>query len=211
MFATDPQNPPQAISAVKALALANAGGQRIYQVTPANQAATLPNIRHDAGTMAEIRAALAVGKTVITHTDPVSVPGWSGAGYIILDPDTGEGAYRIGGAINGGLIILSLILIVTVIAILAVLLAPSVLAGLLVAVPLMADLAAFSLTLNRIAESGLSREEKAHAGNQAAAAFALAALSRVIPWRLGGIRAVLLGRYTTVMISFINRIWFATI
>ena len=46
MFATDPQNPPQAISAGKALALANAGGQRICQITPANQAATLPNTRH---------------------------------------------------------------------------------------------------------------------------------------------------------------------
>jgi len=42
-----------------------------------------------------------VGKTVITHTDPVSVPGWSGAEYIILDPDTGEGAYRIGGGLDG--------------------------------------------------------------------------------------------------------------
>ena len=55
--------------------------------------------------MAEIRAALAVGKTVITHTDPVSVPGWSGAGYIILDPDTGEGAYRIGGGLDGAFLL----------------------------------------------------------------------------------------------------------
>ena len=125
MFATDPQNPPRAISAVKALALANAGGQRIYQVTPANQAATLLNIRHDAGTMAEIRAALAVGKTVITHTDPVSVPGWSGAGYIILDPDTGEGAYRIGGGLDGSWIIIVVFLILAI-AILATILSGQV-------------------------------------------------------------------------------------
>lgn len=38
---------------------------------------------------------------MITHTDAVIVPGWSGAGYIILDPITGEGAYKIGGGQNG--------------------------------------------------------------------------------------------------------------
>lgn len=32
----------------------------------------------------------------------MSVPGWSGAGYIILDPDTGSGAYKIAGGSNGG-------------------------------------------------------------------------------------------------------------
>jgi len=42
-----------------------------------------------------------VGKEVITHTDAVSVPGWSGAGYIIFDPQTGSGAYKIGGGQNG--------------------------------------------------------------------------------------------------------------
>jgi len=53
--------------------------------------------------MAEIRASLAVGKTVITHTDAVSIPGgWSGAGYIILDPETNVGAWKIGGGLNGG-------------------------------------------------------------------------------------------------------------
>jgi len=52
--------------------------------------------------MNDIQNALAVGKEVITHTNPISVPGWTGAGYIIFDPDTGEGAYRITGGGNGG-------------------------------------------------------------------------------------------------------------
>ena len=52
--------------------------------------------------MAEINAALQVGKEVITHTDAISVPGWSGAGYIIFDPVTGGGAYKISGGGNGG-------------------------------------------------------------------------------------------------------------
>jgi len=54
--------------------------------------------------MDEIRHALNAGKQVTTHTDAVSVPGWSGAGYIITDPTTGDGAYKISGGGNGGFI-----------------------------------------------------------------------------------------------------------
>jgi hypothetical protein len=100
------QNPGEAISAVKALQKANAQGQRIYHITQANQATILPNIHHHPDTMAEIKNALNAGKEVITHTDAVSVPGWSGAGYIITDPVTGDGAYKISGGGNGGILIL---------------------------------------------------------------------------------------------------------
>jgi hypothetical protein len=98
------QNPGEAISAVKALQKANAQGQRIYHITQANQATILSNIHHDPDTMDEIQNALNAGKEVITHTDAISVPGWSGAGYIITDPVTGDGAYKISGGGNGGYI-----------------------------------------------------------------------------------------------------------
>jgi hypothetical protein len=52
--------------------------------------------------MNEIIASLNSGKMVITHTESVSVPGWTGAGYIILDQATGSGAYKISGGANGG-------------------------------------------------------------------------------------------------------------
>ncbi len=55
--------------------------------------------------MDEIRQSLATGKEVITHTDAVSVPGWTGAGYIIFDPITGDGAYKISGGTNGGFLL----------------------------------------------------------------------------------------------------------
>ncbi len=96
------ENPGEAISAVKALQKASSAGQRIYHVTRDNQASVLAAIHHDAETMDEIRNALNAGKEVITHTDAVSVPGWSGAGYIIVDPETGDGAYKISGGGNGG-------------------------------------------------------------------------------------------------------------
>jgi hypothetical protein len=101
---TNEQNPGEAISAVKALQKANAAGQRIYHITQANQSTILPNIHHHPDTMAEIQNALNAGKEVITHADAVSVPGWTGAGYIITDPVTGDGAYKISGGGNGGAI-----------------------------------------------------------------------------------------------------------
>jgi len=52
--------------------------------------------------MSEIEQAINQGKEVITHTDAVTVPGYMGAGYIILDPITGDGAYKIAGGENGG-------------------------------------------------------------------------------------------------------------
>ncbi len=118
---TSEQNPGEAISAVKALSKANAAGQRIYHLTPANQTNALQNIHHDSSTMAEIQSALAVGKEVVTHTDPVSVPGYTGAGYIIIDPITGSGAYKIGGGINGGvLVFLGFLLLAAIIALPAI-------------------------------------------------------------------------------------------
>ncbi len=100
MFVT-PDNPGEAISTVKALEKANLAGQRIVHITAANEAAVLPNLHLDPDTITEIQAALHAGKEVITHTDPVTVPGWTGAGYIIFDPETGEGAYRISGGQSG--------------------------------------------------------------------------------------------------------------
>jgi hypothetical protein len=101
MFVT-PENPGEAVSAVKALQKAAQQGQRIYHITQANQATALPNIRQSSLVMSEIRQALAVGKEVIVHTDPINVPGWTGAGYVITDPDMGDGAWKIGGGANGG-------------------------------------------------------------------------------------------------------------
>ncbi len=100
----DPDTPetPNGISAVKALALASQQGQRVYHLTAHNQATILPSIHHHPDTLDEIRTALSAGKEVITHTDAVSVPGWSGAGYIIFDPETGDAAYKISGGRNGG-------------------------------------------------------------------------------------------------------------
>jgi hypothetical protein len=53
-------------------------------------------------TRSDIRDAVAAGREVLVHTHPIQVPGWVGAGYIILDPATGAGAWKITGGANGG-------------------------------------------------------------------------------------------------------------
>ena len=104
MFNTDPANPIDGISAVKALQLAAQQGQKIYQITPQNQATVLPQLTLSGLAMKEIRQGLAAGKEVIAHANQVSVPGFTGEGYIITDPVTGSGAYKISGGGNGGFI-----------------------------------------------------------------------------------------------------------
>jgi len=38
---------------------------------------------------------------VTTHQADITLNGWTGSGYVILDPETGAGAYKISGGSNG--------------------------------------------------------------------------------------------------------------
>lgn len=100
MFSTS-SNSGQAVSAVKALSIASANGQRMYRLNSTNMANTLPLLHFESETIEEIKSAILSGKDVITHTDPIVLNNWSGAGYIIIDPSTGDGSYKISGGKNG--------------------------------------------------------------------------------------------------------------
>jgi len=104
IFNTDPTNPTQAISTIKALQLANTQGQQIYKIDSTNIDTVLPKLNLSSTIKQDIQSSVNAGKYVITHTDNVSVPGWSGAGYAIIDPLTGSDAYLISGGENGGYI-----------------------------------------------------------------------------------------------------------
>jgi hypothetical protein len=104
------QNPAQAdcaqaVSAVKAIAIAQAEGQRIYTINQSNAATALPKLSIGGDVGAEIRNAIQAGKEVTVHERQISAHGWTGYGYVITDPDTGAGAYLIEGKGNGGDII----------------------------------------------------------------------------------------------------------
>ncbi|MFZ1326284.1 MAG: hypothetical protein WAT67_09755 [Candidatus Contendobacter sp.] len=96
------QNPslpdcPQAVSAVKAIAIAARQGQKIYTITQKNAAAALPKLSLSRGVAEEIQNAIAAGKEVTVHEKAINAYGFSGFGYIIIDPDTGVGGYLIEG------------------------------------------------------------------------------------------------------------------
>jgi hypothetical protein len=52
--------------------------------------------------ISEIRNSAAAGMEITAHEQPVNFYGSSQVGYVILDPATGSGAYKIGGGENGG-------------------------------------------------------------------------------------------------------------
>ncbi|MCA2998957.1 MAG: transglutaminase domain-containing protein [Rhodocyclaceae bacterium] len=92
----------QAVSAVRAIAVAQANGQRIYRVTSANIASVLPQLSHTASIKSDIQNYVAAGRHVTISQAPVAVGSWQGAGMIVVDPETGAGSYLIDGKANGG-------------------------------------------------------------------------------------------------------------
>ena len=101
MFSSE-GNKAEGISAVKAIAIASAEGQKIWTITQENIEDALASINLDADTESEIRNSVNSGMIVTTHEQSINFNGWIGEGYIILDPTTGAGAYKISGGGNGG-------------------------------------------------------------------------------------------------------------
>ena len=100
LFSTD-ENPAEGVSTAKALSVATTEGQKIYTLTSDN-ADQLDNITIDDGARAEIESGLSLGMEVTVHEALITVGGWTGSGYVILDPEYGIGAYKISGGESGG-------------------------------------------------------------------------------------------------------------
>ncbi len=92
----------RSIDSMKLLMTASSQGVPLYKITQSNQASVFPLLNLDANVESNISAALAQGQTVFTSRDNVSIGSWSGAGYILQNETTGEGAYLISGGLNGG-------------------------------------------------------------------------------------------------------------
>lgn len=92
------------ISAVRALQVATQQGQRIYTITSENAQYTIPELTLSQSVKDDIMSAVNAGYQVSTSQSNISYAGWSGAGYIILDKETGAGAYKISGGQNGGVL-----------------------------------------------------------------------------------------------------------
>lgn len=94
----------QGVSAVKMLNLAALQGQKIYRLTATNKelhSSIIASLQIGTDEKYEISNSLASGMEVTVHEKDINVNGWVGCGYIILDPATGAGVYKISGGTNG--------------------------------------------------------------------------------------------------------------
>jgi hypothetical protein len=104
LFSTT-DNPVEGISTVKALQIANDKGIPLYKITQNNISTILPQLQIDWQIKTDIQNAVNAGKVVTAPKANITFNGWTGCGYIIIDPETGAGAYMISGGGNGAVII----------------------------------------------------------------------------------------------------------
>ncbi len=106
---SQPTEPVNAMSAAKALKLANDQGIPIYTVNQSNISSILPVLQVGAEVKSDISNAVNAGKIVIIPKSSIVFNDWIGYGYIIIDPVTGAGAYMISSGSSGAWVILGLI------------------------------------------------------------------------------------------------------
>ncbi len=92
IFATQPG---ATTSAVCALSRANDDGQKLFVVTQANRAQTIPQLTLPDATREVLDDAAAIGLTALTSQRDVQLATWTGSGYILEDVDTGGGDYAV--------------------------------------------------------------------------------------------------------------------
>ncbi len=90
------------ISASKAISLASTQGQKVWTIDNNNVNLALSKINLSAQAELDIRNAVNAGKIATAHETRINFNGWIGEGYILIDPNTGAGAYMISGGGNGG-------------------------------------------------------------------------------------------------------------
>lgn len=90
-------------SAVKLLARANEMGIPIYSIdSVATWNAVRGELQVSSDVASDIFNAVNAGQQVTIPQRSQQVDDWYGTGYVITDPNTGAGAYRISGGTNGG-------------------------------------------------------------------------------------------------------------
>jgi hypothetical protein len=90
------------VSAIKLLKIAYQQGIPIYTIDNSNINTVLPQLQVSSEVKSDIQNAVNAAKKVIVSKTNVQYNDWNGAGYIILDPVKGSGAYMISGGLSGG-------------------------------------------------------------------------------------------------------------
>jgi len=92
----------ESVSAVKIMQIANSLGIPTYQITKDNVSQILPLLQIPSDVKFDIQNSINAGMVVTIPKREITYNNWIGIGYIILDPNTGAGAYMISGGLGGG-------------------------------------------------------------------------------------------------------------
>jgi len=95
----------EAISAVKAIQLANDQGIPIHTITWSNVNTELPLLQISSQTKTEIMNAVYAGKEALVPERNLTLYDWNGVGYILYDPAKGSAGYMISGGYGGGMVV----------------------------------------------------------------------------------------------------------
>ncbi len=87
----------ESISAIKALQIASDLSIPIFRLDKDNYESLKSQLSLSSDTRSEIENAIYAGKVVITPSGGFSYKNWAGIGYVVLNQNTGAGAYMIGG------------------------------------------------------------------------------------------------------------------
>ena len=90
-----------AITPVSAIAFAKDQGIPVYTINQSNRASILPKLQQADEVMTDIQNAVNAGLVVVAPQKNVAVGAWSGSGYLIIDPATGDVEALMTGGVNG--------------------------------------------------------------------------------------------------------------
>ncbi|MBI5676855.1 MAG: transglutaminase family protein [Nitrospirae bacterium] len=93
----------EAISAVKAIQLANDQGISLHTITKNNVATELPLLQISFQTKNDIRNAVNAGREALVPERNITLHDWIGVGYILYDPQKGSAGYMISNGYGGGM------------------------------------------------------------------------------------------------------------
>lgn len=92
----------QSISTVGVIQQAHAGGVTVHDLDRDNVETVLATLPFDDTAKAEMRDAALRGLLVRVPATTVSAVDWTGVGYVLRDPESGEAAYQLQGGHSGG-------------------------------------------------------------------------------------------------------------
>jgi len=91
------------LSAATLLLRANEAQIPLYEIGQSNLGQDLPTLSLSDDDKTDIQNAVAAGQIVLVPAREMRIGAWSGVGYVVMDPGTGAGVWRVSGGLNGGI------------------------------------------------------------------------------------------------------------